>query len=172
MTWVHQIFWLRHAKRSVMSWVVVIPKEGRVCMAAPALLYFWAHRCILQGGLIYIASCPLVRLSVTILKIHISESIIGRNMKLYHSNSTLSEKITSANGYGIIAVTGRAHCQRQVAFFGGKFFFNFFFFFFFSYQFHTKIRPRAPILLLVWQWLRTLGTFSCDATQFCISCFS
>ena len=24
----------------------------------------------------------------------------------------------SANGYGIIAVTGRAHCQRQVAFFG------------------------------------------------------
>ncbi len=22
----------------------------------------------------------------------------------------------SANGYGIIAVTGRAHCQRQVAF--------------------------------------------------------
>ena len=31
--------------------------------------------------------------------------------------TTLSEKLTSANGYGIIALTGRAHCQRQVAFF-------------------------------------------------------
>ncbi len=31
--------------------------------------------------------------------------------------TTLSEKFMSANGYGIIGVTGRAHCQRQVAFF-------------------------------------------------------
>ena len=31
--------------------------------------------------------------------------------------TTLSEKFMSANCYGIIAVTGRAHWQRQVAFF-------------------------------------------------------
>ncbi len=41
-------------------------------------------------------------------------------MKIHNSQlwlTTLSEKFISANGYGIIAVTGRAHCQRQVAFF-------------------------------------------------------
>ena len=36
-------FGLRYAKRSLMSWVVVIPKEGRACGAAPALLLAW-HR--------------------------------------------------------------------------------------------------------------------------------
>ncbi len=29
---------------------------------------------------------------------------------------TLRKKIMSANAHGIIALTGRAHCQRQVAF--------------------------------------------------------
>ncbi len=62
--------------------------------------------------------------------IHISASIIARSLKLYHSQvyigswpigfylllTTLSEKILSANGHGFTAVTGRAHCQRQVAF--------------------------------------------------------
>ena len=53
-----------------------------------------------------------VRLSVCLsvcllhlIKIHSSESI------------TLWEKFMWANGHGIIALTGRAHCQRQVAFF-------------------------------------------------------
>ncbi len=32
-----------HAKRSLISWVVVISKEGRACMATPALLLVW-HR--------------------------------------------------------------------------------------------------------------------------------
>ena len=31
--------------------------------------------------------------------------------------ATLQEKPKSVNGHGIIAVTGGAHCQRQVAFF-------------------------------------------------------
>ncbi len=35
----------------------------------------------------------------------------------YLLSSTLLEKIVSANEKGIFAVTGRAHCQRQVAFF-------------------------------------------------------
>ncbi len=35
--------WLHYAKRSLMSWVVVIPKEGRGHRAAPALLLVW-HR--------------------------------------------------------------------------------------------------------------------------------
>ncbi len=30
--------------------------------------------------------------------------------------STLREKFMSSNGHGNIALTGRAHCQRQVAF--------------------------------------------------------
>ncbi len=34
---------LCHARRSLMSWVAVIPKEGRACMAAPTLLLVW-HR--------------------------------------------------------------------------------------------------------------------------------
>ena len=35
---------LRHVKRSVMSWVVAIPKEGRAFMAVPALLLIWHQR--------------------------------------------------------------------------------------------------------------------------------
>ena len=53
--------------------------------------------------------CSLsVRLSIChTYKIHIIlEGIMGRSLKLY----------MSAYGYGIIAVTGRAHCQHQVAF--------------------------------------------------------
>ena len=45
-----------------------------------------------------------------LIKIDISESTVARIL------TTLSEKSTSANGYGNVAVTGRAHCQRQVAF--------------------------------------------------------
>ena len=41
--WVAQIYGLRYAKRSLMSWVIVIPKEGRARGAAPALLLVW-HR--------------------------------------------------------------------------------------------------------------------------------
>ncbi len=29
------------------------------------------------------------------------------------------------------------------------------------------VQPWVPILLLVWQWLRTLGIFSCDTPKFC-----
>ncbi len=36
---------------------------------------------------------------------------------LYLLPATLLEKFMSANESGIIGVTGRAHCQRQVAFF-------------------------------------------------------
>ncbi len=32
---------LHYAKRSLMSWVIVIPKEGWTCMAAPILLLIW-----------------------------------------------------------------------------------------------------------------------------------
>ncbi len=64
-----------------------------------------------------------VRPSVTFDKINIYENIIGRSLKLYHSMSIClylsllhSEKIW-AYGHGIIEMTGRARCQRQVAFF-------------------------------------------------------
>ncbi len=36
---------------------------------------------------------------------------------LFDFDYTLWEKFMSANGHGIIALTGRAHCQRKVAFF-------------------------------------------------------
>ncbi len=88
-------------------------------------MHFWAHLCILHSGLIGVAFCLSVCLSVVCLdftkdwtRIHISESIIGRCLKLYHNDWLHSQKkIMSASGYGIIALTGRAHCQRQVAFF-------------------------------------------------------
>ncbi len=98
---------LCYAKRSLMSWVVVKPKEGRVRVAAPALVLVW-HRLFL---FIY-----------------------------------FSKKI---------------------------FEFLFFYFYFISFFFwqvcviprEGRARLRAPVLLSVWQWLRTLGTFSCDTTQ-------
>ncbi len=56
---------------------------------------------------------------MSLIKIDISENIIGRSLKPQYepimSDYTL-RKSMSANGYGVIAVTGRAHCQRQVAF--------------------------------------------------------
>ncbi len=54
-----------------------------------------------------------VCLSVTFLKIHTSESIIGRSLTDY----TLRKKSFKQLGKVLFAVTGRAHCQRQVAFF-------------------------------------------------------
>ncbi len=76
-------------------------------------LIFLAHLCILHGGLICITFCPSV---CHTFKNSYSESIIGRSLKLSQLwLTTLSEKFMSANGYGIIAVTGRTHCQRQVA---------------------------------------------------------
>ncbi len=33
----------RYAKRSLMAWVIVVPKEGRVCVAVPTLILVW-HR--------------------------------------------------------------------------------------------------------------------------------
>ncbi len=56
-----------------------------------------------------VAFCPSVRHWIIS---HILESNRVRNLKLYHN----LRKVMS-NGHGIIAVTGRAHCQCQVAFF-------------------------------------------------------
>ena len=67
---------------------------------------------------------PSVRPSVCHwIIIHISASNRARDLKLYHNvhmfvlvtDCTL-RKIMSANDQGTVAVTGRAHCQRQVAF--------------------------------------------------------
>ena len=75
---------------------------------------------------IYVHICVALYLSVRqshLMKINIYENIIGRSLKLYHSMSIClylsllhSEKIW-AYGHGIIEMTGRARCQRQVAFF-------------------------------------------------------
>ncbi len=68
-----------------------------------------------------------VRPSITLLKIHISESIIGRSLKLYQFKvfvcvSVISGRvriIAQMQSIGVlISLTGRAHCQRQVAYFG------------------------------------------------------
>ncbi len=63
---------------------------------------FWAHLCIFARWAHmrrFLSVCLSIRLSVTLLKFHISESIIDRGLKLYHSVAlsqlwltTLSEK--------------------------------------------------------------------------------
>ncbi len=54
----------------------------------PSPSNFWAHLCILHGGLICIAFCLSVCLS-HLIKINISKSIVARSMKLYHSIKSL-----------------------------------------------------------------------------------
>ncbi len=50
------------------------------------LLYFWAHLCVLHGGLICAAFCLSHLIKIHhLIEIHISESIIARSLKLYHS---------------------------------------------------------------------------------------
>ncbi len=60
---------------------------------------------ILHGEHIFIAFCLSVRLS-HLIKIHLALSQLCL--------TTLSEKFMLANGYGVIAVTGRTHFQCQV----------------------------------------------------------
>ncbi len=48
--------------------------------------------------------------------IHINTLILHVHMFVLGTDYT-PRKIMSANDQGIVAVTGRAHCQRQVAFF-------------------------------------------------------
>ncbi len=78
-------------------------------LSPPVHIARWAHMHR------FLSVCPSVRHWT---KIHNSESIIDRSMKLYHSSllTTLWEKFMSANVHGIFALTGRAHCQCQVAF--------------------------------------------------------
>ncbi len=56
--------------------------------------------------------------------IHINTSILHVHMFVLDTDYTL-RKTVSANDQGIVAVTGRAHCQRQVAFFTDLPFFGF-----------------------------------------------
>ncbi len=63
-------------------------------------LRYWDHLCILHSRLLCGAFCLSVCLSIILLKIHISESIIMWEKRIR-----------------IFALAGRAHCQRQVAFF-------------------------------------------------------
>ncbi len=45
---------LHKAKRSLMSWVVVITKEGRAQVAAPTLLFVWKRLFIIFGKKIFL----------------------------------------------------------------------------------------------------------------------
>ncbi len=87
---------------------------GRRTMVHKGDYVFWK----IQGTLMTSRLSPYVCLSVNLIKIHISESIIARSLKLLCLLlTTLWDKFILANGQSIIAFTGRAHCQRQVAFF-------------------------------------------------------
>ncbi len=95
---------------------------------------FWAHLCILHGGLICVTFCPSV--SVTLPKFTLDNNSYLRNR--YESETldtdcqcqlqvacalvaTLIDtgfvvEVWLMVGKGLVLWTGRAHCQRQVAF--------------------------------------------------------
>ncbi len=115
---------------------------------------------MLHGGLICIAVCLGGWLAGS-KPIHISSSILHVHMFVPVTDYTL-RKIMSANDQGIFAVTGRAHCQCQVAFYRfstGFFFclypvFRHFFVAFppFRHISYTPSRLNSPVFMLN-QWI-------------------
>ena len=84
--------------------------------------FFWAHLCILHGGLICIAFCLSVPPSVPLsVPLSVRLSVCPDHRGVFGTEPIVTDytlkKFTAANGYGISVVTGRTHCQRQVAFF-------------------------------------------------------
>ncbi len=96
--------------------------------------------CKLYGGLIYVTFC----LSVVCLS-----GLDGNRRKWFLT--TLWEKFMSANWHGIFALIGRAHCQRQVAFFGATRQFS---------STHNSCQARKPILIT----LNTEALVQCGKT--------